>query len=535
VQYPIGLSAAWDDLLTYCTDDDELLERLHSAVIGYAEEDVVEVHQVVNDRGIPIDVAFAARLALLQDELSVKSGLTMSSITEGDLEMHDARSAVKVKKWLLANGVTLPQREGRDSLDRRDVKRMLDDPEEFCDGTEESAALACAVLKLRQEVVRVTSGKAIRMIEAAGEDGRARGQFVYHGAHTGRWSARQVQPHNFPRGLEDIDHSLARFDLKLCEVEAEAERLQVEARKTTPGARVSAGDVLATLLRPVIDGPLCIGDYGAVEARGVNWVADEKRSLALFSDPEADVYVDLARKVFGKQDISKGERWHAKQAELGCGYGMSHRKFRGMVEALGVTMPDGVSAEHIIKTYRAQHQGVVRGWKELEAAVLGAAEGRDTTACRASFYRDGPSVVMKLPSGRRLVYRDARVEQRVPMYCALLGLPPEKKPTFVYRHPYGWEGTLYGGRIMENLVQALCRDLLADALIRAERAGMKPCMHVHDELVAEMDDPRALAELMSTPPAWADGFPVLVEAFFAPRYFKKAGKDSVVSKMLNGR
>ena len=180
-------------------------------------------------------------------------------------------------------------------------------------------------------------------------------------------------------------------------------------------------------------------------------------------------------------------------------------------------------------------------WHQLnEAAMSTAQTGRVEAAGKCVFRMQGADLLVELPSGRELVYRSARVEDRVPGYCALFGLPARPKATLVYDSPRG-EAMMYGGKWAENLTQATCRDLLAKALLIAENQGLNPLLHVHDELICERptevaeDDLRRLAVVMSTPPAWAIGFPVKVEGFTTPRYGKSPWKGSLVVEAVNGR
>lgn len=126
---------------------------------------------------------------------------------------------------------------------------------------------------------------------------------------------------------------------------------------------------------------------------------------------------------------------------------------------------------------------------------------------------------LALPSGRELIYRDARIE------CVAPGWGGDPRPAVTYRHHHGYRKQLYGGLIAENVVQAMCRDLLCDAMLRLDAAGFDIVAHVHDEIVCELDDPRRIdemCEIMRTPPAWARGFPIAVEATLSTRYGKVA-------------
>jgi DNA polymerase len=523
-EYPLGTGDAWNDLLAYCVSDAELLQRLHTAVLPYAEPDVLRANQAVNDRGFPIDVELAVKLVELQSELAYNTKQEIADLTEGDLYVNDAGSVQRVKRWLEERGVRLPQRDGKPSLNRHDLRKLLDDPEEFCG--EMDPDLVATVLRLRTTVTRNTAARALRMLQAVGKDHRARGQHVYYGAHTGRWSGKQVQPHNFPTGVGGVSASISRPDVTLEEVAAEAQRLRVEP-----------ADVLSTMLRHCVAGssPLSIIDYGQIEARGVCWLAGEPGALKMFADPTRDYYKHfMAPLLFGAGvEIDDEKRGFSKITGLGCGYSMSGRRMRAYMVANGIDfVAAGVSPEGVVDAYRKAHSNVVRGWRDLERAAFSAMEGRPATACRCHFRTEGKCLVAVLPSGRRIVYRDAAVEMQVPFWATAQGIAMPPQPTIAYTRPQGWRGTLYGGRIMENVTQGGMRDVLADAVVRSEDAGMEPILHCHDELVCANADIDDMADLMTKKPEWMEDFPLAVEGFSSPRYVKKPYKGTRVVKVL---
>src|SRR5262249_45743118 len=149
--------------------------------------------------------------------------------------------------------------------------------------------------------------------------------------------------------------------------------------------------------------------------------------------------------------------------------------------------------------------------------------------------------VVGLPGGRRLYYPNARIEDRLPGYCQQQSSPGRTKPTIVYDEPKAVGQTTYGGKLVENVVQAICRDLLVAALLECERQQLPVVLHVHDEIVLEVEAVRAqealrqLVRIMSTPPAWAAGFPLEVEGFVAGRYVKKPPQGAPVVKARNGQ
>jgi hypothetical protein len=139
-----------------------------------------------------------------------------------------------------------------------------------------------------------------------------------------------------------------------------------------------------------------------------------------------------------------------------------------------------------------------------------------------------------------MFYRNARIEDRIPSYCRAKGIPERPKPTIVFDSPNQPGVVTYGGKLTENLVQAICRDLLAGSLVECERQGLPVVLHVHDEIVVEVDGEKAgealerLLIIMSTPPAWAAGFPIEVEGFVAKRYVKAPPRGGRVLRARDG-
>jgi DNA polymerase len=318
-------------------------------------------------------------------------------------------------------------------------------------------------------------------------------------------------------------------------------------------------DVLNALLRPVFVArpghKLLILDYGSVEARGVAWVAGESKLLDIFADTSRDPYCEMAERIFGRPvtKADKRERHVGKEVVLGSGYGMSAPKFAARCKLLRIDLDAaGTTAEACIAAYRDTYTRIAgrqegkwrRGgvWKAYQAAAFAAVqEGGTHTAGRCQFALDGRHLAITLPSGRRLIYRNASVQDRVPGYCKMLGIPEVAKPTLIYSHPRKYEGTLYGGLICENIVQAVCRDLLAAAMVRAESAGLPVVLHVHDEMVCEVpsdtaaDSLAAAARIMSAPPVWADGFPIVVEGYTGTRYTKTPFAGETEVKVMGGK
>ena len=172
--------------------------------------------------------------------------------------------------------------------------------------------------------------------------------------------------------------------------------------------------------------------------------------------------------------------------------------------------------------------------RALTLAQAAVVLGEDYQVAHSQFRREGSDLVIRLPSGRRLRYRNARVEWRPTRWG-------RDKLALVFDSPRQPGESTYGGKLVENIVQAICRDLLVEAMLACEHAGLPVVLHVHDEIVAEVPAAEAeaalrrLAEIMSRPPAWAVGFPVEVEAFTAERYFKGPVPGSRLALAADGR
>lgn len=525
-------------LARYNLADVLLLARVYEVAYGCGEPDVVALDRTINDRGVAFDVALAEGLVALEARATETIKAGVERLTEGAIKASDLRRDKFVQNWLRSRGVQLP------NLQKATVQLHL------ASGAVADAAVR-SVLEARLAANRITAGKLDSALAACDPDGRQRGMLVYHQALTGRWAGRRMQPHNLPR-----PHKLLKDPLPLLEAVKDPERFQVQLPPT-----VGVADGIAALIRPCLRAApgkyLCMVDFASIEARGVAWCAGEESLLARFARGD-DVYLDLASRVFGRTLSRKdeAERQVGKQAILGCGYGMGEQKFADTCTRSGVNLAAaGTSASAVVEGYRNAYPaiaGVIESngnswrqgglWRDLEAAARKTVlSGNPNPAGRCQFSMDGTTLLIQLPSGRHLYYREARIEKRVPGYCRTRGLPEVVKPTIIYDHPKHRDTQLYGGKLAENIVQAICRDLLVAAMLDCQRQGLPVVLHVHDEIVIEVDQAEAeqalrrLATIMSMPPAWATGFPIEVEGFGAERYLKGAPRGAPVVKARNGQ
>lgn len=526
--YPVGTDAAWDALIRYNVQDVKLLETVYAETADYGEADVLTADTAINRRGVAVDLELSELLRSAWYQAEEEASAEVGRLTAGWIDTRNIRSVEQVKEWIRTEGIDLT------SLDKNQVKRLIESPEELV-GDVESDVLAnvVEVLKLRQVATSSAPGKLASLGESI-RGGRAVDLLVYSGAHTGRWSGRGFQPQNLGRGNADVDVEACLDVLDMLRpadgIPPPGDEVAGVLRNICPG--VPLRDVLSTLTRPVFYAPpgklLLIADYAAIEARGVAWMAGDVAALAPYREGR-DPYCEMASSVFGRA-ISKAdklERHVGKTLVLGAGYGMSGTKYGIYAKQNGIDLADvGTTAAACVKAYRDRHQGIKRLWYRLGDACMDVVSGGSPqTVAGCYFHMRGRHFAIRLPSGRPIVYRDARVEMQVPVYCMMLGLPEVPKPTVVYTHPRGYRKSLYGGLLCENVVSGSSRDLLAVSLVQCGEE-LPVVLHVHDEIVAEVDEAGAdealqrLVDIMTDPPAWAEGFPVGVEGFVSPRYVK---------------
>lgn len=535
-----GTPPLWSKLLAYNIQDVKLTELVYNECRGAEEPELVQADQEINDRGIYVDTEWLQRLLGLWDRLNAAGGDRLADLTHGVLTCENARSVKAVRGWLETQGLFLG------SLNRKEVERFYEKPEDFLGGCDHPALpLIIEVLKLRQAMSRAMRGKLNTILETLDDDHRVRDWSVYYGAHTGRFTSRRVQLQNMASRIEPKDkNSRARLDIRSI---LNGPRTLDSIQQLTE--EFDTDDVLAALTRPVFTAApgmaLAIVDYASVEARGVAWLANERWLLDAFNDPQRDVYCEFGSRIFGREITKKdkAQRDVAKICVLGMGYGMSGRKFSLYAKMAHVDLERfGLTAEGLVKQYRESCPAVVAMWREVGAQLECAAKHGHGIACggRVRFDMVGGTLELTLPSGRPLRYRKCRIERGVPGFCTILGIPPFETDLVRYAVPRGYDVDLYGTKAVENIVQAFCRDFLTDALVTFRRIKDATVLHCHDEIVNEYPAECALpglhrmGRIMSTPPAWAAGFPLRVEGFTSGRYVKSAWPGSIEVDYMNG-
>jgi DNA polymerase len=269
---------------------------------------------------------------------------------------------------------------------------------------------------------------------------------------------------------------------------------------------------------------LYVADYASIEARVVMWLAGEEHGLELFRTG-ADIYLDMAADIYGrvctKADVK--ERGMGKIAILGLGYQMGWVKFQAQCATFGIVIDDNF-AQQVVFAYREKYATIKQLWYDQEDAAIAAVRrpGDRVQAGLVCWEMLGRFLYCTLPSGRRLAYPDAQIRSRTTPWGA-------EKPSLTYKGVSGfshqWQTqTAYGGMLVENITQAVARDVLAEALKRVEQSGQfTPVLTVHDEIVAEGKPGIPLSvfdALIIKTPRWANGLPIACDSWTGSRYKK---------------
>lgn len=507
-------------VLRYCCIDVALLGRLWGEVGRYSrdpEAAVMDMDADINDRGVAFDAGLADALIRLEGFLRADMVAEVEQATGGELTGSDLRRNAHLLAWLNARlDDPLP------NLQRGTLSPLLD-----VDETPDIPDAIRVVVAARLGVTRITTKKLENGLRRVSPDGRLRGCFVYHGAHTGRWASRNFQLHNMTRAqVPDVPAIIAAVYEALATPDpAMAFRHAAAALGVTPDA------ALASCIRPCIRAPegshLVDYDYSAIEARVVNWLAEDDDALNVYREGR-DPYRELASRLFGVPAAAIPKKSPMRQVgkigELGCGFGAGAGALERVAAKSGIDFQSaGVTAQAVVDTYRDAHwriagrrTGAVSPdgvpfrtgglWRAYEKAAKDAVlHGAPVMAGRCRFTFTGGNLEVALPSGRTLVYRRATVEELPSRYG---GNP---RPSLMFTNVRGLRWDTYGGKLCENITQAVARDVMVDAMLRLHTAGHRIVMHVHDAIVCEGGDARDIEKILRIAPAWAAGLPIEVE------------------------
>lgn len=457
-----------------------------------AEWETCALGQRINDAGILLDHTLVGN-AVAVDEHHRNASLARAQKLTG---LDNPNSQIQLKQWLHNHGCEL------ESLAKADVNAALDT----------ATGAVKEVLELRGDLAKSSVKKYQAMQNVAGTDGRARGLIQFYGAgRTGRFVGCLVQVQNPPRNyLPDLDH--ARTLVRTGNLDA-LELLYD-----------SVPDTLSQLIRtafiPSTGNRFIVADYSAIEARVIAWLAGETTTLDAFRDGK-DLYRETASRMFGVpveiHGVNSDLRQKGKIATLSCGYQAS----AGALKAMG-TRTMGL-AEHelkpIVDAWRQANPHIVQLWADVEEAVIAAITTRQSIWLRnLRFSVESGILFIELPSGRRLAYiQPCLGENRWgDTSITYTGTTTARR--------WGLFET-YGGKLTENIVQAIARELLVTGMHAVVNTEHRIVMHVHGEIV--IDEPldsgftvTGACHLMSTLPAWAEGLPLDADGYECGYYRK---------------
>lgn len=484
----------WERFKAYCKRDVEveqaIYRRLRSFPVTDFERKVWALDARINERGVRIDTGLVAAAIAQNEAFTTRRMAEMRRLTG----LENPNSVAQLKDWLETAGMSA------DSLNKAAVLELKD---KATDPTTRR------VLELRQQLGKTSVTKYEAMQSAVCADGRVRGLLQYYGAgRTGRWAGRLVQVQNLPQnhlaGLGLVRELVRERDLETLELCFD-----------------SVPDVLSQLIRTAFvagEGNIFhVADYSAIEARVIAYLAGEKWRMDVFRSG-GDIYCSSASAMFRVPVVKHGVNGHLRQkgkiAELACGYGGGVGALRAFgADKMGLTEEE---MQDIVTQWRAASPAIPRFWRDVESAAVRAINnpGRTTTVpCGVKYRRDGDALRCRLPSGRILSYWDAKLDTDGAI-CFMGQNQTTRK----------WEKTsTWGGKLVENIVQAYARDCLAVAMVRLAEEGWKICFHVHDEVIVEAPTGTSweqVAEVMGRPIDWAPGLLLRGDGYSTPFYRK---------------
>ena len=495
----------------YCKGDVELEREIDNSLpdLPQREQNIWFFDQRMNERGIPIDIE---SVSLVQEkfELFMDKGRAEFEELTGGLGV---KQNLKLKEWLRNEGLLC------DSVDAAHVTEMLED--------DSLQPRVRRMLELKQLLGATTSiTKLSSMLDyACPEDQRVRGAFVYSSGITHRWGGAGIQPQNMPRITDTDEMDVFEEILNTHNIDAitSIEQIKKGLRafiKAEPGYK------------------LLVGDLAQIEARVVMWLAKEEKGLEKFRNNE-DIYLDLAKQIYSNPDLSKkdkDERQLGKMGILGCGFQMGPPKFQAQAKSQWNMTLETELAERVVKTYRGYYTKVVEFWYDQEAAAITAMETGDIIPTPQGMIWQKERVgtgehkylTCTLPSGNKLYYYKPWLTQE-PFYG-------KTKTTLNYFKVDPQTGRsvpdkTYGGKIVENIVQAVARDIMASSMLRIVKFNKSSgkrynvIMTVHDEQVAKVPDTNEYSEeeflqLLIKREKWFETCPVEAEVKTCYRYTK---------------
>lgn len=492
----------WETFKEYCRMDVEVEREIDKALAWMeptqTEKELYALDQIINDRGVMVDLQLVDNAVRMDTIYKARLNTEAQRITG----LNNPNSASQLKTWIgEQTGLELDTLR---KTDLPDIKAATNDKDVH------------RLLQIRAEMAKTSCTKYETMQQTVGKDSRIRGLLQFHGTRTGRWAGRLVQMQNLPQNhISDIDFArqlLKDDDMDVMEL-----------------CYGNVPDTLSQLIRTAFvarEGyTFAVCDFSAIEARVLAWLAGEEWVLEVFRD-HGKIYEATAAQMYGvpMSEIGKTDprRQKGKIAVLALGYGGGTGALAQMGGArMGLSEEDMAG---IVHDWRKANPHIVKAWSTLEtAAQRCVTSGIDQKALGLIFHKrteDG-TMTVTLPSGRLLCYRDMT-----------LGTNRFGKTSLKYRginsqtKQWGWIET-YGGKLTENIVQAIARDCLANTLLKVEER-FDIVFHVHDEIICEVENDldnakgclAVIQEIFKDNAEWAEGLPLKGAGYTTDYYLK---------------
>ncbi|WP_196600091.1 DNA polymerase [Pectinatus frisingensis] len=488
----------WRQFIEYNRRDVEteriIRKKMERFKLKKSEQKLYALDQQINDRGVKIDISLVAKAIKADTEFSKK----ISSEAVRISGLANPNSGEQLKRWIEKQEGFFPA-----SITKNNIAEV----KEKCRSSAVRKMLDLKMLLSKTSVKKYTAMEIARC-----NDGRVHGLLQFYGANrTGRWAGRLVQVQNLPRNsMPDLDdaRTLLKIDGELLEMLYD-----------------NIPDVLSQLIRtafiPKVGCTFIVADFSAIEARVIAWLANEKWRLKVFADG-GDIYCASATQMFKvpvvKHGVNGELRQKGKIAELALGYQGSVGALKKMgADKMGLSDDELVE---IVAKWRKASPNIVRFWYDVENAAKKAINEKMFVKLpmhHLTMRYEAGMLRIELPSGRIISYVRPRIEKNKQGRDAITyeGMEQASK---------NW-GRLetYGGKLVENIVQATARDCLAVAMRRLDQHDFKIIMHVHDEVIIEHEDPNALkaaCDIMGQPIDWAPGLLLNADGY-TTNYYKK--------------
>ena len=485
----------WEIFKDYCINDVkcemEIRNKLNNYHISDDELKLYVLDQEINDRGILVDEEFVDHCLKCDLIHKIKIKNKFYKLTN----LNNTNSLQQLKGYLYEKGIKTKK------LDKKSVEKLI----------EKSEGEVCEVLKLRQALSKTSVKKYESIKRCICKDKRVHGLFQFYGAsRTGRWAGRLVQVQNLPQNhIKDLN--LARELVKNGRYE--------DVKLLYP----STEDVLSQLIRTAFvprDGcEFIVADFSAIEARVLAWIANEKWRIDIFKS-HGKIYEASASQMFNLpiEEITKESdlRQKGKIAELALGYGGSV----GALKAMGALDMNLKEEEllPLVQNWRRVNANITNFWWKVGDAAIEAVKYSQTVKVGKIIFEYKDDILfIKLPSNRKLAYRNPRLEINKFGKTSLIykGMSQNKKYEKI---------ETYGPKLVENIVQGISRDILANAMVNLRDKGFDIVMHVHDEVVVEVEKVKTTVEdickIMTSLPDYGEGLPLKADGYVCDFYKK---------------